>query len=72
MGIIDGYGYVCFWVVKVGFCRVEFMLFKVYLYKPNIKSKHTFQIMSSITNMDEEVADSIKSFIETSMINEDY
>jgi hypothetical protein len=34
---------------------------------PN-KIQHTFQIMSSMINLDEEVAESMKSFIETSMM----
>ena len=44
------------------------MLFKGYLScKRNTNSKHTFQIMRSNTNMDEEVAESMKSFIQTSL-----
>jgi hypothetical protein len=48
------------------------MLFKGYLScKRNTTSKHTFQIMRSSTNMDEEVTESMKSFIQTSMMTID-
>jgi hypothetical protein len=59
--------------VKVGLCRVELLLLKVLLMShchPNI-IQHTFQIMSSMINLDEEVAETMKSLIETSMMTID-